>query len=89
MATRPRKSPQKQKLCKSDVICDTQVIEANNPKEGTGVSNITFQAIFNKATTTLDGGWNVTLSLPSSEALQVTQLATLTEQLLQVAIIPL
>lgn len=50
---------------------------------------VTFQAIFTKATTTTDGGWNVTFSLSQDEALKVTQLAQLRDMALQVAVVPI
>jgi hypothetical protein len=49
---------------------------------------VTFQAIFNKATTTIDGGWNVTLSVSNDEAQRILQLSNMRDQVLQVAIIP-
>lgn len=49
---------------------------------------ITFQAIFSKLASTVDGGWNLTLSLAQEEAAQAMQLATLRDYVLQVAIVP-
>lgn len=50
---------------------------------------LTFLAIFNKATTTIDGGWNVTLSISQEQADTITKLAELRDTVLQVAIIPI
>ncbi len=38
------------------------------------------QAIFNKATTTIDGGWNVTFSTHDSMSKQVTEITALREE---------
>lgn len=54
------------------------------PKEHKG---ITFQAVFAKATTTVDGGWNVTFSVSQDEAEAILGLATLRDELLQVAVL--
>lgn len=50
---------------------------------------ITFQAIFNKATTTVDGAWNVTFSVSQDEAKKIVQLSTLRDTNLQLAVIPI
>lgn len=49
---------------------------------------ITLQAIFNKATTTADGGWNLTFAVSQDEALRVTQIAQLRNTILQLAVVP-
>lgn len=49
---------------------------------------ITFQGIFSKATTTVDGGWNVTFAVSQDEAQAVLQLAQLRDQILQLAVLP-
>lgn len=54
-----------------------------DPQQG-----ITFAAIFGKATTTVDGGWNVTFQVSQDHATQLMQLSTLRDTLLQVAVIP-
>lgn len=53
------------------------------------MKDITFQAIFNQAKTTPDGGWRITLDLSAEEAHKVTQLAVMKDVLLQVAVIPI
>jgi hypothetical protein len=53
------------------------------------MKGITFQAIFGKATTTVDGGWNVTFAVSQEEAKQVLQLSQLRDSVLQVAVIPI
>jgi hypothetical protein len=49
---------------------------------------ITLQAIFNKATTTVDGGWNITFSVDQSQAQKITELSSLRDMVLNVAITP-
>lgn len=51
-------------------------------------SAVTFQAIFSKATTTVDGGWNLTLSVNQEEAEKILQVSAMRDMLLQVAIVP-
>lgn len=51
-------------------------------------SGITLEAIFSKAATTVDGGWNVTLSVDPRFARELMQLAELRDTLLQCAFIP-
>lgn len=51
-------------------------------------NGITFEAIFAKATTTVDGGWNVTFSLNQDESEQIAALSAHRGELLQVAVIP-
>lgn len=53
------------------------------------MKGITLQAIFNKATTTADGGWNITFSVSQDEAAQVMQLANMRDDLLQLAVVPI
>lgn len=48
-----------------------------------------FKAIFAKASTTVDGGWNVTFSVDSSEAQAIMDLAAMRDNVLQVAVIPI
>lgn len=50
---------------------------------------ITFTALFSKATTTVDGGWNVTFSVNQEEADQIMELSQLRAIMLQVAVVPL
>jgi hypothetical protein len=50
---------------------------------------ISLQAIFSKATTTVDGGWVLSFAVSQDEAHTVTQITALREKLLQLAIIPL
>ena len=49
---------------------------------------ITFGAIFSKATTTVDGGWNLTLSVNPEEADQIVKLFKMKDSLFQVALVP-
>jgi hypothetical protein len=49
---------------------------------------VTLQAIFSRAVTTTDGGWNLTFSVASNEAAQVLQIAQLRDMVLQLAVIP-
>lgn len=49
---------------------------------------ITLTAVFNKATTTVDGGWNITFSVAQDEVNEVMKLSELRDTLLQLAIIP-
>lgn len=50
---------------------------------------LTFQAIFFKATTTVDGAWRITLDINPDYAQQILQLSNLKDMILQVGIIPL
>ncbi len=50
---------------------------------------ITFEAIFSRATTTVDGGWNLTLSCNQSEVTKISQISAMRERVLQIAIIPI
>ena len=50
---------------------------------------IAFKAIFNKATTTIDKGWRISLDVSMDESVKVNQLAQLSDYVLQVAIIPI
>lgn len=54
----------------------------------TEAADVTFQAIFSKATTTLDGGWNLTLSVNQEEAEKILQVSAMRDMVLQVAIVP-
>lgn len=49
---------------------------------------ITFEAIFFKASTTIDGGWQVTFSVNQSEAEKLLQVSQYREEILQVAVVP-
>lgn len=53
------------------------------------MEGITLQAIFVKATTTVDGGWRLTFDIAQNESGQIIDLAILRDQLLQLAIVPL
>lgn len=53
------------------------------------IKGITLTAIFSKATTTIDGGWNLTLSVDQGEAQKIMQLTELRQSLLQVAFVPI
>ncbi len=55
---------------------------------GNSVDAITFKAIFSKVATTVDGGWNLTLSVSQDDSQALLQLAELREQVLAVAIVP-
>jgi len=55
--------------------------------DGFTTDGITFQAIFSKATTTVDGGWNVTFAVTQDEARAILQLAQLRDTLLQVGVV--
>ena len=48
--------------------------------------SITFNAIFSKATTTIDGGWNITFAVAQDEAHKVVNLAALRETLFKIQI---
>lgn len=49
---------------------------------------LTFAGVFTKATTTVDGGWNVTFSVSQDEAKNILSLSAMRDTLLQVAVIP-
>jgi hypothetical protein len=51
----------------------------------TGVS---FRAVISKVTTTIDGGWKVTLDLSANESEQALALAQLRDQLIQFGAVP-
>ena len=53
------------------------------------IEGITLSAIFSKATTTIDGGWNITFSVSQDNAEQVMQVAEFRETLLQLAVVPI
>lgn len=50
---------------------------------------ITFKAIFNRATTTVDGGWRISFDVPESEAGSLLELAVLRGCVFQVAVVPI
>jgi len=50
---------------------------------------ITLTGIFSKATTTSDGGWNLTLTFDNTQAQEIIKVAELKDRLLQLAIIPI
>lgn len=49
---------------------------------------VTLKAIFAKATTTVDGGWNLTFAVSADEAPQILQLASMRDMILQLAVLP-
>jgi hypothetical protein len=49
---------------------------------------ITFRAIFNKITTTVDGGWRLSIDVDNSEKDKLNELANYRDNLLAVAIVP-
>jgi hypothetical protein len=53
------------------------------------VSGITLQAIFSRATTTVDGGWNITFAVSQEEAKAILQLAQMRDTLMQLACVPI
>jgi hypothetical protein len=48
---------------------------------------ISFEAILAKITTTVDGGWNITLSVSQNEVSSIMELSDLRDMPLQIAII--
>lgn len=50
---------------------------------------ITFQGIFSKATTLVDGGWRITFDLDQTEAHKIHLLHQFREKLIQIACIPI
>jgi hypothetical protein len=54
----------------------------------TDTPGVTLQAVFAKATTTVDGGWNITLSVDASQAKDILALAQLRDTVLQCAFVP-
>lgn len=50
------------------------------------MESIAIQAIFNKATTTIDGGWNITFSVSEDQAGQITEIAALRNEPLYLVI---
>jgi hypothetical protein len=50
---------------------------------------VTFSAILNKITTTVDGGWRVTFDVPDSETPQMAELSKLRSSTLQIGIVDL
>jgi hypothetical protein len=50
---------------------------------------ITFQAIFQKFTTLIDGGYRVTFDVSQNDAQKLFQLSQVRESLLQIAVIPI
>lgn len=53
------------------------------------VEGIVFQSVFSKATTTVDGGWNITFSVSQDDANKVTLLSNFRDVLLQLAVVPI
>lgn len=53
------------------------------------MNGVTLQAIFSKASTTVDGGWNITFAVSQDEAKAIMQLSQLREQLVQLAVVPI
>lgn len=49
---------------------------------------ISFNAIFEKATTTIDGGWRISFSLLQSESVNVQRLSTMRDQGLMLVVMP-
>lgn len=49
---------------------------------------ISLQAILSKATTTVDGGWNITFSVGEYNQAQVLELCNYKNELLQISIVP-
>lgn len=60
-------------------------------KGGDSMANegITFQAIFQKLTTLVDGGYRITLDVSQNEAKNLFTLSQLRTSLLQVAVLPI
>jgi hypothetical protein len=52
------------------------------------INAITFIAYFHKATTTVDGGWNVTFSVSQDEVERISMLSACRDITLQVACVP-
>lgn len=52
------------------------------------MDGITFQAIFQKFTTLIDGGYRVSFDVSENEAKSLFQLSKMRESVLQVAIVP-
>lgn len=52
------------------------------------MDGITFQAIFQKFTTLIDGGYRVSFDVSENEAKSLFQLSQMRESVLQVAIVP-
>jgi len=48
-----------------------------------------FQAILNRLTTTVDGGWKITFEIDNSETNTITELAKYKDAMLQLAIVPI
>ena len=55
--------------------------------EETQVKPISFTAIFNKANTTVDGGWRLTLDLDQSEYEAIQKIVALRECVLRIVVI--
>jgi hypothetical protein len=51
-------------------------------------SGVTFQAIFAKASTLIDGSWRISFDVNPDHAVQVMQTANLKDLVLQIAIVP-
>lgn len=52
------------------------------------MDGITLQGVFSKATTTVDGGWNVTFQCDQSQAQAILQLSSLRQTFLQIGLVP-
>lgn len=50
---------------------------------------VTFTGIFNKASTTVDGGWTVSFHVSQDEAKSLLELAQMRDILMQVACVPI
>jgi hypothetical protein len=53
------------------------------------MGEITFEALFKRTSTTVDGGWSLTLTVNQSEAQALMDLMKFRDNRLQVAIIPI
>jgi len=53
------------------------------------MEGISFSCIFNKAQTTIDGGWIISFQVSQDEADQIMKLASLRDALMQLAVIPI
>jgi hypothetical protein len=51
------------------------------------MSGISFNAIINKITTTIDGGWRVTFDVAQSDASQIFKLSEIRDQAVQVGVL--
>lgn len=51
------------------------------------MKGISFSAILNKITTTVDGGWSITFHVPQSETAELMKLSAHREDVLQIGVI--